>query len=448
MPETIPNQRRETARCLEQELTSPSSHAKSDPFDWENSLCARQLSALLPQLSLEPRHYQRRIVSMAAAALSGEYPLSNLGFQMDQGTRTDTASHREQAATLPDFGHRAERFEPAARSVLIESPTGSGKTIMGLLTARLLQERYGIRTGWVAMRRNLLTQTVAENVSRKLGVAPLHAISMFERNPPRDVDLLIVDEAQHDAAASMAHLHNTLRPRWIIGLTATPFRIDRVKLCFDKVLRDAGIHRLIQDGFLSPYDHYTIPEFSPGSVAEFYLREPPRWGKTIVFFRTLADCFQLDALLKSQGVASDVVTGQSDREAQIEQFRTGATPVLINCMVLTEGFDCPDLETVFCRDSSKGPTMQMCGRAFRKHPGIEAKKIVQSRLSNWPFTKVAAARQQWLWQSGEWRSLTVNPLINAVSSRVRLAIASSDVQLPELLRSTAALPPWLQSADG
>ena len=206
-----------------------------------------------------------------------------------------------------------------------------------------------------------------------------------------------------------------------------------MKLCFDKVLADAGIHRLIQDGYLSEYDHYTIAAFSPESVADTYLREPDRWGKSIAFFRTVSECERLHDLLRPRGVTCEVVTGNSDRDAQLERFRTGETRFLINCMVLTEGFDRPDLKTVFCRDSSKGPTVQMCGRVFRRHPGLPVKQIVQSRLSKWPFTKIATPRQQWLWQEGEWRSLTVNPLINTVSAKVRLAIARNEVRLPEML---------------
>ena len=56
---------------------------------------------------------------------------------------------------------------------------------------------------------------------------------MFDRDPPTGLDLLVVDEAQHDAAQSMAVLHQRIRPRFILGLSATPFRADRVKLCFD-----------------------------------------------------------------------------------------------------------------------------------------------------------------------------------------------------------------------
>src|SRR5438067_2625410 len=67
------------------------------------------------------------------------------------------------------------------RSVLIESPTGSGKTVMALLTARALQDRLGVRVGWVAMRRHLLAQAAAENRTKGIGVEAAF-LSMFDRD--------------------------------------------------------------------------------------------------------------------------------------------------------------------------------------------------------------------------------------------------------------------------
>src|SRR5262245_49472643 len=134
-----------------------------------------------------------------------------------------------------------------ARSVLIESPTGSGKTVMGLLAVRALQDALGLSVGWVAMRRFLLQQARAENERLRIQ-AQATFLSMFDRQPPKGLDLLVVDEAQHDAAQSMAVLHQRIRPRFILGLSATPFRADRVKLCFDTVIKDAGIPDLIQAG--------------------------------------------------------------------------------------------------------------------------------------------------------------------------------------------------------
>jgi superfamily II DNA or RNA helicase len=358
------------------------------------------VSTLIAQTEVQPRPYQQRIVSKAVDLFC------------DKGLR----------------------------SILIDSPTGSGKTVMGLLIARALQDRLGVRVGWVAMRRYLLGQASAENDNRRIGVKAAF-ISMFDRNPPTGLDLLVVDEAQHDAAQSMACLHQQIRPRFILGLSATPFRADRVKLCFDSVIKDAGIQTLIQDRYLSPYHHYTIPRHTPEDVVAFFLRERQRWGKTLIYFHTLEQCYAADALLKAAGVRSDVVTGSSDRDAQLEDFRSGRLEVLTNCMMLSEGFDCPELKTVFCRPSCKGVTVQMGGRVLRKHADLPFKQIVQCARSPWPFQRTAAAAVSYTWMNGDWRSLQLNPLINEVNNRALQALARTNVTLPQFVARHTSRPP-------
>jgi superfamily II DNA or RNA helicase len=331
----------------------------------------------------------------------------------------------------------------ALRSILIESPTGSGKTVMGLLTARALQDLLGIKVGWVAMRRYLLDQAESEN--RRLGInVDMHLVSMFDKHPPTGLDLLIVDEAQHDAAQSMAVLHQTIRPRFILGLSATPFRADKVKLCFDSVIKDAGIHSLIQDGYLSKFDHYTLPTWSPEAFVEAYLRDRKKWGRSIVYFHTLEQCRRADALLKAAGLRSEIVDGTSDREKQLDDFKAGKVDVISNCMMLAEGFDCPQLRTVFCRPSGKALTVQMAGRVLRLHPSEPVKQIVQSVGTKWPIGRTATPANQYIWSDGEWRSLEANPLINQVSMRVMKALARTNVELPKFIVQRSG---WLRRRE-
>ena len=285
--------------------------------EFELTLGRLESAPWVASTTVEPRPYQLRIVSKA--------------IRMFEGT------HRNRAGAL----------DPAAHSVLVESPTGSGKTVMGLAISRYLQETHKLSIGWVSMRRNLLAQASEENRRWGFGVA-LRLISMFDRSPPY-VDVLVVDEAQHDAAMTMASLHATIRPKKVLGLTATPFRTDRIKLCFDQVIKDAGIHQLIQDGYLSRYHHYTISDYTPEAVAQHLAADPERWGKSLVFFHRRQQCEECRERLSLNGIRSEVVTGQTNREQQIADFADGRVPVLINMLILSEGFDCPSLKTVFCR---------------------------------------------------------------------------------------------------
>ena len=290
------------------------------------------------------------------------------------------------------------------------------------------------------MRRYLLAQAKAEAAERGI---PLQAefISMFDKNPPANLDLLVVDVAQLDAAGSMAHIHNIIRPRFILGLSATPFRADKVKLCFDTSIRDAGIRTLIEDGYLSKFRHFTMPNYTPESASEFYLREKERWGKTVFYFHTIAQCEKTTAILKKKGARVEVVTAQGDREEQLDRFENGKLDALVNCIVLAEGFDCPSLQTVFCRPSAKGITVQMCGRVLRKHSGTPLKNIVQCQKTRWPFVRTASAELQYVWEQNEWRSLQVNPKIEQVAMRTMQALANTNVELPEWLKKRTGIQP-------
>lgn len=254
------------------------------------------------------------------------------------------------------------------RSQLVNSPTGSGKTVMGLCAARCLQDELGIGVGWCAMRRNLLNQVVIANsdgplpINLNMGVKDLTPISMFDKNPPshdaagRPIKLLVVDEAQHDAASSMGHLHNTIKPDYVLGLSATPYRTDKLKLCFEKVIIDAGIHQLIQQGYLSKYHQYTIPHWNPETVVKHYLAEPEKWGKSVMYWLNIGQATECLNKLTAAGVRAELIIGtqpHSVRENLLNRFDNttygdgdpDGIDVIVNMFILTEGWDCLDEKT-------------------------------------------------------------------------------------------------------
>ena len=374
-----------------------------------------QVQEILASTNLQAREYQERIVQKVVDMFLGR--------------------HTDMRGVL----------KPAHKSVMIESPTGSGKTSMALLAAKMMVEEVAQQGGkplmivWVAMRRNLLTQAYNEMLDKNINIENIHFISMFEKTPDCFAErnkyqiLMIVDESQHDAASSMVHLHTIFEPEYVLGMTATPFRTDRAKLCFDAIVKDAGIHQLIQAGYLSKYHHYTINDWSVDNVAKHYLLEPERWGRSVVYFLTHEECLKFASIIRSGGITIEVVTGSSDVEAQLASFRKGNTQILVNCMKLTEGFNDPALRTAFVRDSGKGTTIQMAGRAFRKFPDVPYKQVVQSKDTDWVMHKTAMPAMQFQWSEGSWRSLTVNPRIEEISNICKMAIANTKVELPKFI---------------
>lgn len=347
------------------------------------------------------------------------------------------------------------------RSQLVNSPTGSGKTVMALLIAKHLQDELGIGVGWCAMRRNLLNQVVIANndgplaINLNMGVKDLTPISMFDKNPPshdasgRPIKLLIVDEAQHDAASSMCHLHNTIKPEYVLGLSATPYRTDKLKLCFEKVIIDAGIHQLMQQGYLSQYNQYTIPHWNPETVTKHYLAEPDTWGKSVMYWLNIQQATDCLDRLTAAGVRTELIIGDdplSVREDLLSRFDKtvygdgdpDGIDVIVNMFILTEGWDCSTLKTAWVRDSQKGPTIQMAGRAFRKHPECDFKQIVQSQDTHWPMQRTATPAESFIWMTdaaaGEsWRSVKPSKITQQVANRAILTLAHTQTSMPDFI---------------
>jgi len=336
-----------------------------------------------------------------------------------------------------------ENWNRGATSQLVESPPGSGKTVMGFSICKELVESISDLTkgkykpedvgiGWVAMRRNLLSQAEIEN-NQLIGCPNVHYVSQFDKDPAENLKdyplrVLVFDEAHHEATGSAHNVLNTVDPEYVIGLSATPQRADNMKLCFQANLKDAGFYTLIEKGYLSEFDHWMIEEWTPKEVASAYLEDPDRWGKSIMFFRTIEECEECEAILKKKGVRCDIVTGKTDRFSQLDAFESGEVDVLINMFVLTEGFDCPELETVWVRDSRRLPVIQMAGRVLRMHPDGKTANIVQSVKTKFPFTREAnIANNQYVKQHGQWKTIGVSDAVIQKAQQMFALMAQTDI---------------------
>ncbi|WP_417732732.1 DEAD/DEAH box helicase [Rosistilla oblonga] len=355
----------------------------------DNFAPAAAAAEVLAAARLQPRAYQRRMVVAALQMIAG----------------------RQRA---PD-GHLA----PAAGRVLVESPVGSGKTVIGLAIASALQRATGCRVGWAAMRRNSLARVAAENARRHFKL-DLQTISMFDKSPA-DVDLLVVDEVACAGTAQIERLHRQLHPRWTLALAANS---DPIKACFDRVIRDAGVSQLIADGHLSPYRHYTLDEYTPAVVAKLLMEELDRWGQSLAFFRRRQQGLACAGLLQEQGIACELLGTGAHRERQLDAFERGNVRVLISTAAVPESIDCPDLKTVFCRPAGRSSMLDMAGPVFCKSVGQPIKQIVQCRQAAWPMWKSVPADEQFVGGQGGWRSVAVNrqlAQIVAPSDPLRLA---------------------------
>ena len=315
------------------------------------------------------------------------------------------------SSTVGAFINDDEKLGRTLSSVLILSPCGSGKTVTAM---RIIEDLYhqGYRkVVFIAHRHKLLNQAISYlktmGLSERLPELDFRAVSIYEKDTYslRNADLVIFDEAHHSACDSGVRLVNRIKPRKYIGLTATNWRSDRIKLIFERVITDYGINSLIEQGFLSKYDHYSIDMWTPESVVETYLSDVEKFGKSIMYFHTTEESESAVQMLKDAGVAAESIYGthsEASREAIYDRFESGETKVLCNLILLTEGADFPDLQSVFVKPSIKGLTIQMGGRALRLAKGKTHANIVQMAGGGYSFTRVANCQQSFVRRNGNW----------------------------------------------
>lgn len=298
-------------------------------------------------------------------------------------------------------------FENGRESVLLESPVGSGKTVMGLMIIQKLQKNYNgqLRVNWVASRRHILEQT--QDLNDSFFHCDINMVSVFASNPPK-ADLIILDEAHHEATQSCLEMYEKTGNTQTLGLSATPMRTDRMRLSFQTSVRCCGIQRLINMGVLSPYHSYKLPEWNVDLAAKVFCEAPDWWGKTLVFFQSIRECQTFKRILAEYGIGCEVVTAQSNRDAQLDAFIAGAVQVVANVSVLSEGFDLPELQSVFLRDASRLPTIQMSGRGLRRAPGKTHCNLVQSATSPYPVERIAIPGEAFRYMKNKWLSCSGN----------------------------------------
>ena len=299
---------------------------------------------------------------------------------------------------------------------LAVKPTGSGKTVLFSALAAHYQPK---RTLVLAHREELIDQAV-DKIRRTTGLeadvemagshASLHApvvvasVQTLMREQrrsrwPRDhFGLIVVDEAHHTLADSyLGTLRYFDQNAFVLGVTATPDRSDKRTLSayYENVAFEITLLDLIKEGYLSPITVKTVPleidldgvrtvagDYSAddlGHALEPYLEEIARIiaeeypnRKTLVFLPLISCSEKFAALCRRHGLAAEHVDGGSpDRKAILERFSSGATTLLSNAMLLTEGYDEPSIDCVVCLRPTKIRSLysQIVGRGTRIHPG-------------------------------------------------------------------------------
>jgi superfamily II DNA or RNA helicase len=218
---------------------------------------------------------------------------------------------------------------------------------------------------------------------------------------PAPVGLIITDECHHAAAPSYAAVYREFPGALHLGVTATMARGDGIGLgdVWEDVVYSRSILNLISLGHLVDVRAASVEveglrlgsvktsrgDYRAGdlgaameesgaqhAISRAY-KDHASDRQGIVFTPTVATAEQTAGALTDSGIPAAVLSGATPREERLsifEGFRSGRTQALVNCMVLTEGFDAPWAScAVIARPTQSQPLyVQMVGRVLRPWP--------------------------------------------------------------------------------
>jgi len=311
------------------------------------------------------------------------------------------------------------RMRSEGRTIgLLYHAQGAGKTHVAVLDAK----RLGGRTLFLAHRRELIRQArqrfedlwpeasvgVFAGGTREAEafniVGSIQSVAQNLKDfSPDAFGYLAIDEAHHAAAATYKRVLSYFRPRFVLGLTATPDRADGESVL--ELFRDCA-HRLslkeaVELGELVPirclrvrtnvdlsrvrfnqiqYNRRDLEDrvMVPGRdrlIVDTYLQYVPG-RQAVAFCVNVRHGEDLAGLFREAGVPAQAVSGRmprTDREDVLRRYQDGGVKVLCACDILNEGWDCPQVEALLMARPtlSKVIYVQQLGRGTRKAPGKE-----------------------------------------------------------------------------
>ncbi len=223
---------------------------------------------------------------------------------------------------------------------------------------------------------------------------------------PDFFDYIVVDEFHHAAADTYLGVLNYFRPRFLLGLTATPYRTDNrdiFALCEDNVIYEIYLRDAINRDLLVPFRYFGVFDATDYSQVEYrqgkyvvedlerQLSRQERADLVLGKYRQMAGeraigfCVSIQhaeymaQFFSQHGVpAVSVHSGHRspntlDRKAAVEALMAGNIKVLFTVDIFNEGVDIPLVDTVmFLRPTESFVVfLQQLGRGLRKAEGKE-----------------------------------------------------------------------------
>lgn len=286
-------------------------------------------------------------------------------------------------------------------SVMVQMPTGTGKTYVMAAVVKWFLENYSKGEVWLIAHRKELVEQMEQTLDRfaleygekneelkaKVRIRVLSIqwltrnIGDLEKNGFKP-GMIIVDEAHHSLATSYQDVFIRNHKALKIGMTATPCRMKQAsfRTLFSRLITSPSIKDFILHGYLAPCNYVVIGEKSTDQQivnlltdrsgdGDYSVKEMEEklnvtdvirrlynsvvkyaYGKKGIVYAINIDHAKAIAeyynALGIKAVALDSKTAAKTRKKAVEAFREGELDCLVNVNLFDEGFDCPDVEYI------------------------------------------------------------------------------------------------------
>ena len=341
-----------------------------------------------------------------------DYLPSQRGQSFD-GEKLELREYQQEA--LKNLQAMREKKESIA---LLYQATGTGKTVTAVMDAKSV----GGRTLFVAHTMELVNQAYqtfqalwkeasvgkfADSIKEGNADVVCGSIQSIALNldifKEDDFDYIIIDEAHHAAADTYQKVLAYFKPKFLLGLTATPERADDTDILeiFKNTAHKLDIRTAVEIGALVDvrciriHTNIDMTQVRFNSV-QYNVRDldvkicvternaliVKTWlnyvkdKRTVVFCASVRHAEQIAALFKEKGVSAEAVSGSmktSERKELLAKFAKGELKVLCACDLLNEGWDCPETEVLFMARPTMSKVLytQQLGRGMRLSAGKE-----------------------------------------------------------------------------
>lgn len=359
--------------------------------------------------------------------------------------------------------------DKAKDKALIISATGTGKTILCALDVRevnpnkflfIVHNEGILNRAKEEFKKVLPTKNDSDfglltgkhrDVDAKYLFATIQTLSRddnFKQFDEKEFDYIVFDEAHRSAASTYQRVFNYFKPKFMLGMTATPERSDELSIfeMFDyNIAYEIRLQAALESDILCPFHYFGVTDYVHQGIKEddvtklryltsdervnYIIQKTDYYGYSgeilqgLIFVSSKKEAYDLADKLSSKGIKSVALTGDDSvnyRQIVIEKLREGKINYIITVDLFNEGIDIPEVNQVVMLRPTESSIIfiQQLGRGLRKSSNKEYVTVIDF-IGNYKtnyLIPIALSGDQSQNKDNYKKFLTNNDSINGVST--------------------------------